>query len=216
MRSKIDIDATDFLSNFRYRMNTFYSERASDTNEHPTLEVVRSILAEWGHSSLPNSVLRPAVDDMFEVIRDYFLPKADALPTVVALHQQGVKIGIISNSSHDPDVHAQIDKAGLRPYLDFILTSASIGVRKPNSLIFRNALDLLDLDPTHVAMVGDSIIADIKGAQDSGLFAIWITRRTDPKAMPEGCRNICPDAVIASLGELHQALANLRIRNEVS
>lgn len=214
--SRINIDGEDFLSRFRSRVSLFYAEHAADTKEYPTLEVVRTILGEWGYPSLPNSILLPAVDEMFEVSRRYFLAETDALPTLIALRQQGIRLGLISNTSHDPDVHAQIDKGGFRPYLDFVLTSAVIGVRKPDASIFRIALDLWGLAPTQVAMVGDSIVADIKGAQDCGLFGIWITRRADLTAMPEGCHTIRPDAVISSLGELHQLFSNLQAGNECS
>jgi len=56
-------------------------------------------------------------------------------------------------------------------------------------------------------MIGDTLEADILGANRLGIFSIWITRRADTRAgIPP---DSTPDAVIASLSDLPPLLDSL-------
>ena len=55
-------------------------------------------------------------------------------------------------------------------------------------------------------MVGDKLHADILGANQLGMYSIWINRRAELIPQDE---NIKPDAVISSLSELPQLLRKL-------
>ena len=67
-----------------------------------------------------------------------------------------------------------IDRAGIRSYLDPILISAALGVRKPSREPFDLILSQWGLRPTQVVMVGDRLDQDILGAQRAGLHQIWL------------------------------------------
>jgi FMN phosphatase YigB (HAD superfamily) len=64
---------------------------------------------------------------------------------------------------------------GLLNYFDprKMAISADLGIRKPAPGIFLYALDALSVAPEQAVMVGDSLTADVAGAQDAGIFAIW-------------------------------------------
>ena len=62
--------------------------------------------------------------------------------------------------------------AGLTPYFNTVTDSESVGVKKPNPLIFKRALKNANCDPTSSVMVGDSYEADIIGALQVGMHAI--------------------------------------------
>ncbi len=58
-------------------------------------------------------------------------------------------------------------------------------------------------------MVGDTLTADILGAQNAGLRAVWITTRADH---PENLRvreRVTPDAMISTLSELPSVLQQI-------
>jgi FMN phosphatase YigB (HAD superfamily) len=57
-----------------------------------------------------------------------------------------------------------------------------------------------------IAMVGDKLHADIFGANNLGMFSIWINRRTEAKTPSS---EITPDAIISSLSELPKLLKDL-------
>src|SRR5258708_11687266 len=83
----------------------------------------------------------------------------------------------ISNAADDENTQTLIDKGGFRPYLEFIVSSAAFGKRKPDPGIFRVALDHFKLPAAEAVMVGDTLDADIAGARGVGMNSIWITRR---------------------------------------
>jgi HAD superfamily hydrolase (TIGR01450 family) len=73
-------------------------------------------------------------------------------------------------------------------------------VGKPQPYLFQMALARLRLPPAEVAMLGDSPISDIQGAQGVGLRTIWIA---PPDADPDV---IHPDLTIRSFAELSAQL----------
>jgi FMN phosphatase YigB (HAD superfamily) len=89
------------------------------------------------------------------------------------------------------------------------VSSARVGIRKPNPRIFNLALEALGIPPEKAAMVGDTLGADILGARNAGLMGIWITRRADSAANRAHAETIRPDAIIATLQELPGLLDNI-------
>ena len=57
-------------------------------------------------------------------------------------------------------------------YFDQVITSESVGVKKPNSKVFEFALEVANAKKDNSVMIGDSLEADIRGALSSGLSAI--------------------------------------------
>ena len=124
------------------------------------------------------------------------------------LRKQGYKIGIISNAGDANNVHRLINRNHLCRYMDGILISAEIGVRKPAPLIFKMALDQFGGSPRDAVMVGDTLRADILGAKQVGMTAIWITRQADTPQNNEDRLSILPDASISALKELPDLITN--------
>ncbi len=202
-------DPQAFLAQFRTRLEQYYAERDSEFIEYTTAYLLKSLLAEWGYPQVAEATLRQALASMYAVTQEYWLPEADAHPVLQTLQRQGYRLGLISNAADDADVQALIDKAALRPYFEVILTSAAMGIRKPNPRIFHAALARLGASPERAAMVGDALGADILGAHNAGMLAIWITRRADTSANRAQLDTIRPDATIATLSELPEVLASL-------
>ena len=57
-------------------------------------------------------------------------------------------------------------------YFDKIITSESVGVKKPNPKVFTHALDLANAKEQNSIMIGDNVEADIKGALSVGMHVI--------------------------------------------
>ena len=96
----------------------------------------------------------------------------DVLPTLDALRQRGLKIGILTNSARDVDAFAR--HHGLE--VDAALSSRAHGKVKPHESIFRAALSLLDVEPREAAMVGDTPEDDVEGARALGMLAFLVDR----------------------------------------
>jgi HAD superfamily hydrolase (TIGR01549 family) len=96
----------------------------------------------------------------------------DALPTLDALRERGLKIGLLSNSARDLDEFV----AHHRLTVDAALTSRAHGKTKPHEAIFRRMLELLDVASGEAMMVGDTIEDDIDGALAVGMRAVLVDR----------------------------------------
>ena len=57
-------------------------------------------------------------------------------------------------------------------YFDRIITSESVGVKKPNPRVFTHALNIANAEKHNSIMIGDNVEADIKGALNIGMHAI--------------------------------------------
>lgn len=202
-------DSRVFLEQFRSRLERYYAERETEFIEYTTAYLLRTLLEEWGFANIPDAIVRQALTRMYAVSQAYWKPEADAHPTLQWLRQQGYHLGLISNAGDDNDVQTLVDQAQLRPYFDIILTSAALGIRKPNPRIFQIALEHWGIQPAQAAMVGDTLGADILGAHHAGLFSIWITRRANTPANRAHENTIRPDATISSLSELPSLLESL-------
>lgn len=199
----------DFLDDFYARMLEYYRQRDAEFIEYTTHYVLRSTLEDWGHAGLPDRVLRQALAGFHVITQASWLPEADALPTLQALREIGYRLAMISNAADDENIQVLVDKLGARPYLEFVISSAAQGIRKPNPQIFLNALQRLAVTPERAVMVGDTLGADILGARNAGIFSIWITRRADKPANRDHADTIHPDARVATLSDLPRLMRRL-------
>ena len=190
----------------------YFAGRDVDFVEYTTAAVLRATLVDFGYPDVPDNVLRPALRAMYAVTQAYWLPEVEAVPTLRALCQQGYRLGLLSNAGDDADVQTLVDKAELRPYLDFVISSAAQGIRKPNPKIFQAALAHWKFTPTRVAMVGDMLGADILGAHNAGMYGIWITGRAENDQNRAHLDTIRPDATITTLSELPGLLETLSVK----
>jgi HAD superfamily hydrolase (TIGR01549 family) len=101
----------------------------------------------------------------------------DADPTLQKLSKRHVKLGIISNVSSHEVAMGILDNVKLTKYFDQFITSASVGIRKPDPGIFRYALMQFKVLPEEAIIVGDSEIHDIRGGYVAGLKTILVDRR---------------------------------------
>jgi putative hydrolase of the HAD superfamily len=96
----------------------------------------------------------------------------DGSEKVLAYLQQKYALHIISNGFKETTL-IKIDRCSLNPYFQNIIISEDVGVNKPDKAIFEYALDKASALKHESIMIGDSIEADIRGAQDFGMKAIY-------------------------------------------
>lgn len=120
----------------------------------------------------------PAYDCAVEITRGWerhenFDIYDDVPDALAALRADGLRIGLVSNSSRD--VYDFARHHGLD--VDAGISSFYHGRTKPHASIFRAVLDLLGTEPAEAAMVGDTIADDIDGARALGMQAILLDRQ---------------------------------------
>jgi HAD superfamily hydrolase (TIGR01549 family) len=201
------LDASDFFAGSGGFVDSYYDRRFEDNLEPTSFTVLREMLSQKGIHAVPDAILRAALEALYSITQQNWYLEADAIPTLETLISRGCRLGLISNTSDDRNVQTLLDRWGLRRFFEFIITSAALGIRKPDARIFQVALDHFRVSPNVVAMVGDSLEADILGANQSGIYSIWITRRAQDQA--EGELAIQPQAVITALSQLPGLLAEI-------
>ena len=79
---------------------------------------------------------------------------------------------LISNGFQE-STELKIGKTDLSKYFQHIVISEVIGINKPDKAIFQHALDLMGAERETSLMIGDSVEADVRGALNFGMDAIY-------------------------------------------
>lgn len=114
----------------------------------------------------------------------------DVVPTLDSLPAD-VSVGLLSNGNGYPE------RCGLRDRFDFVVFSQDVGFEKPDARIFLEACERAGCAPRELVHVGDSLAADVTGANGVGAVSVWLNR--DGKTNGSG---IVPDYEIESLADL--------------
>ena len=192
-----------FARSFDLRMERYYQERETEFLEYTAEMFLRDVLKEYGFTQVPDEVVKNAVAKRFAVSQAHWQPEEDALPLLEQLKSEGYRLGLISNANDSQDVRTLIDKGNFAPYFEITLISAEVGVRKPHPKIFQIALDHFNARPEEAVMVGDTLGADVLGANNLGIASVWISRRAEVKPGNLAHEDtIRPKAVIGALSEL--------------
>jgi HAD superfamily hydrolase (TIGR01662 family) len=208
LHAGIPLNEGSFSSEFDTFLASYYAMRGNGTLETTTFSALQELLEQKGFHNVPDEQIRAALDAMYAITQKNWYLELDAIPTLEKLRSQGYRLGMISNTSDDINVQQIVDRDQLRSYFEVIITSAGCGIRKPDERIFQLALDHFGIPPGQAVMVGDTLEADILGANRLGMYSIWITRRV--QVLGEGELDIQPQAVIASLSQLPDLLFDIK------
>ncbi len=130
--------------------------------------------------------------------------------TLGTLKSRGKRLGVFSNDrilSLDNTLRCM----GIESYFEYIETSESIGIEKPDPRVFQHILDYFQLPSDQVTYVGDDPVRDVDGAKTKGLAAILYSVDSDLHA--EAWRDYKakgknqPDGIIKDFAELLEAIA---------
>ena len=123
-----------------------------------------------------HDVLQAAAARIYELDTDPGMYRLydDTLPLLDELRRRGIAMGILSNHEwYLPDL---IDGLDLTRYMVTTVTSARVGFRKPHPRMFEAVCAEMAISPAQALMVGDSVSADIRGAQGVGMRPVYLAR----------------------------------------
>jgi len=148
-----------------------------------------------GRATIPE-ILTVYYDEVYRHRKVY----GDVMETLDTFKAAQIPMGIVSNTTN-PGVMKDREQAllGLDAYFEFSIYSSEAPFRKPHPSIFQLAVDRLGLPVDQVLFVGDSLYADVVGAQGIGLRAVWVNRNRHQ--LPQG---VVPDYEIRNISELLQ------------
>jgi HAD superfamily hydrolase (TIGR01509 family) len=135
---------------------------------------------------------------------------AGARPVVAALYKR-FRLGVVSNGISDVQ-YQKLETLGIRCRFECILLSEELGIRKPDPRIFRQAAEILAVEPRECLYVGDSYESDVLGAQEAGMQACWF----NPRRLPPPRGGALPAFEVASLAEILDLLDAVQVPGECS
>ena len=201
----LQFDDNAFANTFTRNIVDFDEQRQTHFKEITSEYVLRTTFADLNIS--PNGLDVPrALAAYFGPSEALWKPMPRVYEILDMLRARGLWLALVSNAADNDNVQRIIDNHNLRPYFDPIVVSAAVGVRKPNPRIFDPVLREWNIPPAEIAMVGDTLGADILGARNVGMKSIWVTMESDTPDNEAHRHTILPDAVVASLGELPEVL----------
>ena len=173
-------------------------ERCSTHQRAGTLaDLLAEAAAELG-VDVAEAVLEQAAVGYLDAWTPHIRHDPDAAPTLAALRDRGLRIGLLSNTHWPRSFHEHfLERDGLAELIDERLYTCEMEFMKPHPSAFGAVLDALGLDdPARAVFVGDRPFDDVHGARQAGMRAVLRPNGEVPQYDVE------PDAVIKQLSEL--------------
>lgn len=190
---RLGIPADEFAFLHQKAMRDMEASMGDVAAVHNRLLRYQYILEEKG---LP---LHPHALEMEGRYWDSFLAALTPSPGVVKalgqLKKQAVKIGIGTNMTAGIQFK-KLDRLGLFPFVDFVVSSEEAGVEKPDPAFFRRCIEKAGCGCAECLFVGDSLKKDVQGAAAVGMQAVWyrpgglvpeeaVAQITDLRSLPQ-------------------------------
>jgi putative hydrolase of the HAD superfamily len=107
------------------------------------------------------------------------------------------KVGLISNLTFSECAWELLEEYELKQFLDVIVVSGDVNLRKPHPQIFNMALRYLGVKPSNAMFVGDTLETDVLGSKNAGMTSVHIKRRIAPKRL-----DVKPHLTVTELKQL--------------
>ncbi len=163
-------------------VETFLAERAAGF-EHAKQTHTETLITETLLKSLQQIEAPPRAETMLvAAIKIFFEPEEaasqpypDTVKTLKLLKKEGYQLSLYSNATDDFLIQRLVNSSGFRPWLAPTFSSAGCGWRKPKAEAFNLVAQRWGLPAEEIVVVGDTLNADILGAQNSGMYSILVT-----------------------------------------
>lgn len=141
-----------------------------DANGYVRKEIVYAEIAK--EFNLSKEIEQNLFLDYMNHFQAYCVPFNGLIDMLKDLKQQQFLLGIITNGRHEGQM-ASLKALSIEGFFDVVLISESEGLAKPDSALFKRALNLLGVKANDACYVGDHPVNDIEAARNVGLMTIW-------------------------------------------
>ena len=121
------------------------------------------------------------------------------------LKERGIPMAVITNGA-SAGQREKLARFHITDYFDEIYIDTETGFSKPDVRSYEVALAGMGVSPEDAWMIGDNLIWDIKGAQDAGLFAVWVDATHHGQKALHKHPEVKPDLVVESVYEMVEAI----------
>jgi FMN phosphatase YigB (HAD superfamily) len=174
VEASFSVDEEDFLKAYSSAHEKYRLIRYEELVEVTNGVWISDALNCLGFETSPEDArLKTAVNVFFEDYLSSLELNPCARPMLVRL-SKCYKLGLISNFTYAPVIHAALTKLDVNRFFSAVLVSEDVGWRKPNRKIFQEALRRLGVKAEETVYVGDSPTEDIGGAAATGMGTIFV------------------------------------------
>lgn len=178
LKHKLELPLTDFLREYesinliywkKYREELVTKEELRRGRLTATFEIFNLKFPLQTIDSLANCYIEelPVDNHLF-----------DDTVEVLNYLSENYKLHIITNGFEEVQ-HLKLQNSGIKKYFDTVTTSEEVGSKKPHPVIFETALSKACAMPQNSIMVGDSLEADIFGAEKAGMHTLFFNCRNE-------------------------------------
>ena len=101
--------------------------------------------------------------------------------------------------------NADIEKTGLKKYMQGAISAADVSASKPNPQIFQRVSEITDVPPANSVHIGDNLVDDIEGAANANFLSIWVNLKAE--TLKTG--GATPNKIVEHLSEIPEAIISL-------
>ena len=123
-----------------------------------------------------------------------------AVAFAAAVKDAGWQLAIVTNNVVR-EQRLKVERGGLTPYVDALITSEEFGASKPDPGIIHHAIARVGSTGDRSVVFGDSLTTDIAGGRAAGVRAVWFNR----------WRAVSPDAQLTEVHALEPVADVLQI-----
>ena len=93
------------------------------------------------------------------------------------------RIALLTNG-FERTQQTKISVSGIGEFVDFMMTSESVGMAKPDSRFFALALEKAGCKAQEAVYLGDTWHTDVEGGMGAGIVSYWYRRGQDRRELP--------------------------------
>jgi putative hydrolase of the HAD superfamily len=167
-------DKEAFLRAYGVAHEKYRLVRFGELREVTNAVWVSETLCSCGYDvEIEDGRLKEALNVFFKAYVDSLSLRPHAKKLLQTIKER-CKVGLVSNFTYAPVVHAGIRKLGIAPYFNAVIVSHDCGYRKPHPTIFTTALERLGVSAQEAVFIGDCPAEDIKGALQAGIRTVFV------------------------------------------
>jgi HAD superfamily hydrolase (TIGR01493 family) len=194
----------DLTAALRDARQWMWEQTAATGRQYTTQEAVHRAYDGLGLPAPDQATVEAAEQAFFAAELAGYQAFPESLALLRRLRAARIRTGCISNASSHWLIERIVEQMGFAAYLDAVVSSAGYGRVKPDPGIFRGVLARWGMPPERVAMVGDTLAADIAGGRGLGMRTICVTMVPAPWNADH--RHIVADAVAPTLRHVERVL----------
>ena len=156
-----------------------------------------SLLSEHG---IDDKELAHRLSDVYIVLRTESLVLFDGVVRLLVDLREKYTLGLLTNGPSDMQWE-KIKLLSLEGYFDTIIVSGDVGIHKPDLRLFARLLREVNAPAYKALYVGNSYEMDIIGANDAGMFSVWVHPNSE-----EDLQERIADDIITDVTELRRVL----------